>query len=326
MIEVMRCGALTTVQDLGRFGYRHLGVGQSGAMDSVALRQANMILGNEPSAAVIEISVAPLVLQFSIDSVIALTGTDFTASIATAPAVAEQLPTPLLPGYAIKVHAGETLTLARPTVPGARCYLAVAGGIDVPLVLGSRSTDLSAGFGGLAGRALSAGDQLPIGTGSGCCISSRRGIRAIRPVHVLRALHGPDWGRFTPDAHERFSMQPWRIRHQSNRMGLRLNGTPLTLLRPVELLSAGVMPGDVQVPPDGLPIVLANDAQTTGGYPRIASVIDADLWQLAHMPPSTSVFFHLIDREEAAEAMAQQQLYLQRLALSITADTATADH
>src|SRR5690606_6388722 len=107
-----------------------------------------------------------------------------------------------------------------------------------------------------------------------------------------------------------------------NRMGLRLNGTPLTLLRPVELLSAGVMPGDVQVPPDGLPIVLANDAQTTGGYPRIASVIDADLCQLAHMPPSTSVFFHLIDREEAAEAMAQQQLYLQRLALSITADTA----
>lgn len=321
MIDVLRCGALTTVQDLGRFGYRHLGVGQSGAMDCIAMRQANMILGNESTAAVLEISVAPLVLRFSANTHIALTGTDFTASLTTA-AATDLLETsaPVLPGYATEVGTGDILTLARPAIPGARCYLAVAGGIDVPLVLGSRSTDLSAGFGGLAGRALMAGDQLPLGATVGRCVSSNHGIRSIRPVHMLRALTGPDWSLFTTEAQEQFSKQPWRIRHQSNRMGLRLNGTPLRLLQPVELLSAGVMPGDVQVPPDGLPIVLANDAQTTGGYPRIASVITADLWQLAHMPPSTSMFFHIVDGEEATAALAQQQLYLERLARSIAAN------
>lgn len=323
MIEVVRCGAMTSVQDLGRPGFRHLGVGHSGAMDCIAMRQANMILGNDPAAAVVEVSVAPLVLRFTEDSSVALTGTDFTASLSAA-GVGEhpQEVTAVLPGHAIKVRAGDTLTLSRPTIPGAHCYLAVAGGIDVPLVLGSRSTDLSGGFRGLAGRTLAAGDQLPVGTVTGRCISSGHGIRSMRPIHILRALPGPDWDLFTAEAQERLPKQPWRIRHQSNRMGLRLHGTSLQLRQPVELLSSGVMPGDVQVPPDGMPIVLANDAQTTGGYPRIASVIEADIWQLAHMPPSTSVFFRLVDREEAAAAMAQQQQYLTRLALTIAADVA----
>jgi len=322
MIEVVRCGAMTSVQDLGRPGYRHLGVGHAGAMDCIAMRQANMILGNNPTAAVLEISVAPLVLRFTVDSHVALTGTDFTASLSAAPTGEQTQEITVLPGHAVQVRAGDTLTLARPAIPGAHCYLAVAGGIDVPLVLGSRSTDLSAGFGGLAGRALAAGDQLPIGAATGHCISAGHGIRSMRPIHILRALPGPDWDLFTAEAQERLSRQPWRIRHQSNRMGLRLHGTSLQLRQSVELLSSGVMPGDVQVPPDGLPIVLANDAQTTGGYPRIASVIEADIWQLAHMPPSTSVFFRLVDREEAAAAMAQQHQYLERLTLTIAADVA----
>jgi len=322
MIEVVRCGAMTSVQDLGRPGFRHLGVGHAGAMDCIAMRQANMIVGNDPAAAVLEVSVAPLVLRFTEATSVALTGTDFTASLGKTDGEHPQEVTSVLPGHATTVHAGDTLTLSRPTIPGAHCYVAVAGGIDVPLVLGSRSTDLSAGFGGLAGRTLAAGDQLPVGTAAGRCISNRHGIRSMRPIHILRALPGPDWDLFTAEAKERLPKQPWRIRHQSNRMGLRLHGSPLPLRQPVELLSSGVMPGDVQVPPDGLPIVLANDAQTTGGYPRIASVIEADIWQLAHMPPSTSVFFRLVDREQAAAAMAQQQQYLARLALTIAADIA----
>jgi len=325
MIEVVRCGAMTSIQDLGRPGYRHLGVGHAGAMDCIAMRQANMILGNDPAAAVLEISVAPLVLRFTEDASVALTGTDFTASVSNSGGEHAQEVTSVLPGHAIPVRAGDTLTLSRPTIPGAHCYVAVAGGIDVPLVLGSRSTDLSAGFGGLAGRTLAAGDQLPVGAVTGRCISSGHGIRSIRPIHILRALPGPDWDLFTTEAQERLPKQPWRIRHQSNRMGLRLHGSSLPLRQPVELLSSGVMPGDVQVPPDGLPIVLANDAQTTGGYPRIASVIEADIWQLAHMPPSTSVFFRLVDREQAAAAMAQQQQYLARLAFTIATDVAGQD-
>jgi len=324
MIEVLRCGAMTSVQDLGRPGYRHLGVGHAGAMDCIAVRQANMILGNDPAAAVLEVSVAPLVLRFAEDTHVALTGTDFTASLSSTSGEHAQ-DVSVLPGHATPVRAGSILTLSRPTIPGAHCYVAVAGGIDVPLVLGSRSTDLSAGFGGLAGRTLAAGDQLPVGAVTGRCISSRHGVRSIRPIHILRALPGPDWDLFTAEAQDRLPKQPWRIRHQSNRMGLRLHGSSLPLRQPVELLSSGVMPGDVQVPPDGLPIVLANDAQTTGGYPRIASVIEADIWQLAHMPPSTSVFFRLVNREEAAAAMAQLQQYLTRLALTIATDVAGED-
>lgn len=310
MMEVLRCGALTTIQDLGRHGLRHQGVSQSGALDPIAMQQANLLLGNAPDAAVLEISVGPLVLRFERDCAVAMSGSSFAASHTTPDAVTE---TRLLPGHGAIIRSGETLTLSKPLVPGARCYLAFAGGIDVPVVMGSRSTDLNAGFGGLQGRALQAGDRLPTGPSSPYQLKSGRGIRPFAPSHILRALPGPDYESFTTDSQILFWSQPWRISHQSNRMGLRLNGAALQLEEPLELPSAGVLPGDVQVPPDGLPIVLSNDAQTIGGYPRIASVIRADLWQLAHVPPSTSVYFVPVSLEEAIAAAARQERYLQRL-------------
>ena len=310
MIEVIRCGALSTIQDDGRHGLRHLGISQCGALDPIAMQQANLLLGNAPDAAVLELSVGPLVLRFQQDCAVAMSGSSFAASYSTPDAKVE---TRFLPGHAAIIRDGETLTLTRPLVPGARCYLAFAGGIDVAVVLRSRSTDLNAGFGGLQGRALQAGDRLLTGGAAQHEVETGKGIRALAPSHILRALPGPDYESFTTDSQILFWSQPWRISHQSNRMGLRLNGTALQLEESLELHSAGVLPGDVQVPPDGLPIVLANDAQTIGGYPRIASVITADLWQLAHLPPSTSVYFVLASREEAAAARVRQDRYLRRL-------------
>ncbi|MDP1931114.1 MAG: biotin-dependent carboxyltransferase family protein [Gammaproteobacteria bacterium] len=306
MIEVLRCGALTTVQDLGRHGYRHLGVGQSGALDPIAVRQGNLLLGNPAEAAVLEISVGPLVLRFDQDCAVALTGSGFVATI-------DHGGIDLLPGHVAMIAAGDTVTLSKSLVPGARTYLAVAGGIDVPLVMGSRSTDINARFGGLHGRPLQTGDKLATGLCSTNAVPAKKGIRPLSPSHILRALPGPDYESFTAQSCEDFWNQAWRINHQSNRMGLRLSGHALELLQSLELLSAGVLPGDVQVPSSGLPIVLANDAQTIGGYPRIACVIQADLWQLAHVPPGTSVYFQQVTVDEAITALVQQRRYLSRM-------------
>jgi biotin-dependent carboxylase-like uncharacterized protein len=315
MIEVLRCGAFTSVQDLGRFGLRHLGVSQAGVLDPIATQQANLLLGNEPNAAVVELTVGPLQLAFHQDCSVVVTGVDFSTTLSTGKASAQQQA--LLPGQPIALKAGMQITLQRPMIPGSRAYVAVSGGVDVPVVLGSRSTDINASFGGFHGRALQTGDVLPIGRFFTPPQRKPYGIRPLAPSHVLRALPGPDYDAFTADAHQRFWMQPWGISHQSNRMGLRLNGQSLKLTSPLSLLSAGVLPGDVQVPPDGLPIVLSNDAQTIGGYPRIASVIQADLWQLAHLPPLTSVYFQPVTHAVATQASERQSRYLERLAESL---------
>ena len=311
MIEVLRTGAMTSVQDLGRFGYRHLGVGQAGALDPIAMRQGNLILGNPENAAVLEIGFGPLHLFFATACSIVLTGVDFAATIhnESKPAEAQAV----LPGYPANVQAGSTLSLLRPTIAGAKAYLAFAGGIDVPLVMGSRSTDLNNRFGGLNGRAVQAGDFISLAKHTHSIVPLNSCVRSFAPRHILRALPGPDYDLFTDEAHTRFWLQPWGISHQSNRMGMRLKGKNLPLQRSVSLLSSGVLPGDVQVPDDGLPIILANDAQTIGGYPRIASVIQADLWQLAHMSPNTSVYFQPVSHAIALAAKAQQDHYFQRL-------------
>lgn len=310
MIEVLRCGALTSVQDLGRFGLRHLGIPQSGALDPLALQQANLLVGNPPGAAVLEIGVGPMTLLFQRSCNVALTGVDFCATLSPPSAPEHRV----FPGQAVAVASGARLTLERPAIPGARAYLAISGGIEVPIVLGSRSTDLNAGFGGHQGRALRAGDSLASGHPSPASQRPSGGIRSLVPRPLLRALPGPDYALFSQHAQQQFWTQAWRISHQSNRMGLRLDGEPMRLGRAINLLSSGVLPGDVQVPPEGLPIVLANDAQTIGGYPRIANVIQADRWQLAQLPAQTAIYFQAVTLEVAITARQQQARYLARLA------------
>jgi len=314
MIEVLRTGVMNSVQDLGRFGLRHLGIGQSGALDPVAMRQGNLILGNAENDAVLEVGVGPIHLLFHAPCNAVLTGVDFAATLRSESNSNAETLQQVLPGYPVHIAAGSTLSLLRPARAGAKAYLAIAGGIDVPIVLGSRSTDLNNHFGGLLGRALQTGDYIPISKNALSNITLNASVRSLAPSHVLRALPGPDYDLFSTESHSQFWMQPWRISHQSNRMGMRLKGKQLQLREAANLLSAGVLPGDVQVPADGLPIVLANDAQTIGGYPRIASVIQADLWQLAHLSPNTSVYFQPVSHTIAVQAKARQTHYFERLA------------
>jgi biotin-dependent carboxylase-like uncharacterized protein len=185
-------------------------------------------------------------------------------------------------------------------------------------VLGSRSTDIMNGFGGLQGRALHAGDKIPVGEHSNTPLPLKTGVRQHSWNHTLRVLTGPDFTRFDQTSRQALFEKSWMVTAQSNRMGLRLQGDSLRAHEPADqplnrLLSIGVLPGLIQVPPDGQPILLAADAQTTGGYPAIASIISADLWQLAYMTSGTRVRFAKISLAEAHGLARHQQQQLQRL-------------
>jgi len=323
MIVVLKPGLLASVQDLGRHGLRRLGICPGGALDTLALTLANRLVGNADGAAGLEITMGGCELRFEAGTRIALAGDDFGARL-------DQRP--LWPGWSVPVAAGQTLRLGGANLgsakAGLRSWLAVAGGIDVPAVLGSRSTDLKAGFGGHEGRALRKGDRLPLGPSPlDAAQQARRafGIRgpeglpqeADAPI-ALRVMPGPEAEQFTAAARELFWRTPWRITPQSNRMGSRLEGPELKRRRGVgDMLSSGVIPGTVQVPPSGQPIVLMGDAQTTGGYPRIGVVIRADLWKLAQAPLGGRLRMVEVDAAEARRAWQAQQDHLREVALAL---------
>lgn len=310
-IEVISPGLLTTVQDAGRIGQRHVGVGSAGAADAFSLAVANLLVGNPMDAAALEITLAGPTLRFARATRIALCGGMFEASI-------DGLP---YPGQrAARLPAGATLSIG-PCRQGCRAYLAVAGGIDVPRLMGSRSTDLRAGFGGHAGRALRRGDHLPVVGGA-----AHRGPMQIDPrwmnllpdldpdpMRPLRVLPGRD-ACAPPNA---LFTQPWTVTAASNRQGCRLSGRPLVLSDPGERVSEPVTPGTIQLPPDGQPIVLMAEAQTVGGYPRIGHVIDADLPRLAQRRPGDRMVFAPIDEAGAEAAAAAQAHRLARMAIAI---------
>lgn len=329
MIEILRPGALASIQDLGRNGMRRFGVGGAGALDSVALRVGNLLLGNEPGAAAIEFTLGRATVRFHADLRIALTGAECRADLDGEPAWC---------WHAFDVRAGSTLTLPAPR-GGTRTYLCVAGGIDVPLAMGSRSTDLKGGFGGHQGRALRRGDRLAaLRPGLGAVPLARLGVLA--PAWALpspsspspssspgsadgralpiRMLPGLEYDQFETEAQQALWQADWTITPNSNRMGFRLEG-PALARRPgaPELLSHGVVPGVMQVPPGGQPIVLMADAQTTGGYPKIGVVIEADLWRLAQAPLGAAVRFHRVDLAQAQTARVQLQTYLRQVAHAV---------
>jgi biotin-dependent carboxylase-like uncharacterized protein len=305
-LEVLRAGIQTTVQDQGRSGYRHLGVAHSGALDAPALLLANRLVNNPGHFAGLEMVVGPIALRFSDASWLAICGADFDADL---DGVA------LRSGWRVTAQPGQVLTW-RGAKQGMRAYLAVAGGIAVPEVLGSRSTDIAAQFGGFMGRALHNGDQLPIGVVAAAVAADARCEKVVGCLQrqwtpELRVLTGPEYAQFGTEAQQAFWQQAWGVSHQSNRMGYRLEGTPLMRATSGDLLSHAVMPGVIQVPPNGLPIVLLADAQATGGYPRIGVVIAADLWKLAQARPGTRFCFVQTDlaQAQAAQKKWQQELY-----------------
>jgi biotin-dependent carboxylase-like uncharacterized protein len=329
MIEILRSAPLTSVQDQGRSGLRHLGVCNAGALDPLAAKQANLLVGNDPEDAVLEVTLGPFEIQFLVNRLAAICGTDFDASIDTPAARGVTAKSrALIPGFAQAIRAGERLRLMPPASGGGRAYIAIAGGINVPTVLGSRSTDLNAGFGGFAGRSLRRSDKISLGPltpaqerpqdsieQDDSVLGTTRGLRSLRPRPQLRALEGVDSALFDAEVLDNFWHQDWRVDARSNRMGIRLQGRAYGTDFTPSLLSSGVLPGDVQLPGDGQPIVLASDAQTTGGYPRIAHIIQADLWQLAHLRPNSGISFKRVTLETAHAANAKMDTYWERVVL-----------
>ncbi len=316
MLHVISPGILSLIQDLGRPHMQPFAVPASGAMDAFACRAANALLGNAPDAACVEITGGGAMFEFDRDAVFALTGADFD---------------PTLNGRAVPTWAavyapkGAQLALAgRRVAWGARAYLALPGGVDVPPVLGSRSTYVPGGFGGLGGRALRAGDALfatqPLAAFDTLRHAGRIWPAEAKPAYqtspTVRVMVGPHAALFAPAALSQLVAQPLRITSTSNRMGYRFEGCPpLRYAKPLSLASLGVCAGVIQVPPDGSPILLTADAQTTGGYPVIGVVIQADLPLVGQCLPGDRLQFVVCDAVEAIAALRQMHAWLVQGAL-----------
>lgn len=303
VIEVQSPGMFTTVQDLGRYGYGPFGVSPSGAADPIALRLGNRLVGNPDGAAALEMTLLGGTFLFPDGAVIALTGSDFGATI-------DGSPVPIW--TAVSVTAGQTLKTG-PTRSGARCYLAVRGGIAVPLMLGSASTHILSGLGGLEGRPLRKRDILPIGASDGEFIPraiSAGSLERLHPRKVLRATIAPQTDEFSPESVRRFYEGPYTVTEESNRMGLRLQGPELDTPHSGQMLSEGVSLGAIQVPAGGQPIILFVEQQTTGGYPKIANIISADLPSIGQLRPRDEVRFEFIGPDTARDLVRDQERLL----------------
>jgi len=311
-IDITRAGFLTSVQDLGRLGFRQFGVSVGGALDSHALRVANLLVGNDESAAGLEITLGGLRLRFVDDRIVAWCGGGFDVRLGS---------TSVAAGHAALVRAGQELMFNQPKV-GCRCWLGISGEIDVPIVLGSRSTDLRTNFGGFDGRALRDGDEIALRKNSKHAQSLVDLLREQRispwsPPHdwsspaqrepILRVMRGSDWNRFNDVTIQRFTNEVFIVSPDSDRMGVRLEGIELKRNHDIDLISEAVVPGTIQVPPGGKPIVLLGDCQTVGGYPKIAHVISVDLPIAAQLRLGDRVRFHEVSLTEAHQLLAERE-------------------
>ncbi|KGX86868.1 5-oxoprolinase subunit C family protein [Pontibacillus litoralis] len=325
MILIHKPGMLTTIQDKGRYGFQKQGIIVSGAMDQTAHRIANLLVGNSEDCATIEATIAGPKLEFEQDALISLCGGEFNPSI---------------DGHRVKqwcpviVRKGSVLTFGQ-AKNGCRCYLAVAGGIQVDVVMGSRSTYLRAGIGGKDGRGLRAGDRLPIGTPASylqlyideiknksfislpwsVTHAFRTKVQNNQPVRVMISH---EYHLFSKKSQQAFFNEPFTISSQSDRMGYRLNGPTLPLAEEQSMLSEAVVFGTIQVPSNGEPIVLLADRQTTGGYPRIAQIASVDLPIFAQLKPGATITFHEITLEEAQRLYMDRERAIKHLTRAIT--------
>jgi biotin-dependent carboxylase-like uncharacterized protein len=303
VIEVIDGGLLTTVQDVGRYGYQRYGVPVSGAMDVFALRAANRLVDNADGAAGLEMTLLGPRLRFLEPAAVALTGADLDARLDGQP----------LPRWqSVKVTAGALLSFGGPK-DGTRAYLAVAGGIDVPLVLGSRSTYLRSRLGGVEGRALKGGDVLFTLEGGATRITSRIPPPVYAHHHALRIVPGPQADRFTPAGLQTFLASAYTVTPQSDRMGYRFAGPKIEHLSGPDIVSDGSPLGAVQVAGDGVPIVLMVDRGTAGGYTKIATVISVDVWRLSQASPGDTVRFEAVTVAEAHQALREREAWLDSL-------------
>jgi biotin-dependent carboxylase-like uncharacterized protein len=303
-LRVISPGILTTVQDLGRWGSQRLGISVAGPMDPSAHRAANALVGNDPDAATLEITLVGPTLEFDEDRVAAVAGADFELTV-------DERPQPTAASF--QISSGGVLRFGARR-KGARAYLAIDGGIVVPSVFGSRATHLPSRMGGLEGRALRVGDRVPVGYAHGRIKSGRRPTpsRFMPAVGsaMLRVLSGPHLDRFTAEALEVLQSSTYVVDVDSNRMGYRLRGPALRHAQHAEMLSDATALGMLQVPAGGAPILLMADRQTTGGYPGIATVITADIGLAGQLAPGDAMTLHVVTKREAVKALAEREQLL----------------
>ncbi|MBU8907547.1 biotin-dependent carboxyltransferase family protein [Desertibacillus haloalkaliphilus] len=310
--EVQSPGLLTTVQDLGRFGYQQYGIVTAGAMDSYALQVGNLLVGNEREEAGLEVTVMGPKLNWLTDAVIAITGANLSPMI-------DGREVPMW--KSIWVRKGQRLSFGKP-VDGARAYVTIAGGVDVPEVVSSKSTYLKASLGGFFGRELQRGDIISRTSPTveinhvGKTIHSDL-VPKYAETEAIRVILGPDEASFSRDGLDTFLGSTYTVSPQADRMGYRLSGPKIDHVVGADLLSDAIVPGTIQVPANGQPIVLLADRQTTGGYTRIATVISVDLPYISQLLPGQQVRFQTVSVEQAQTACSHQQLTLRRLKMAV---------
>jgi antagonist of KipI len=300
VIHVQAPGLLTTVQDLGREGFGPLGVSPSGAADSISLRLGNRLVANPEGAAGLEMTFLGGTFLFPEGAVLALVGADFGSTLDGA-IVNSWTAFEALPGQTLRVGSASS---------GARCYLCVQGGIAVKPLLGSASTHLLSGLGGFEGRPLRKGDVVHMGSATKSFRKRKLAPRLqtyLSARLVLRVTAGPQSDWFTESSLRSFYASTYRVGEQSNRMGLRLEGAPVTQSSGGEMITEGVSLGAVQVPHGGMPIILFVEQQTTGGYPKICNVISADLHCVGQLRPHDEIRFEQVTLETARSLLIEQE-------------------
>ncbi|MDT8862687.1 biotin-dependent carboxyltransferase family protein [Alkalihalobacillus sp. MEB130] len=321
-LKVLKPGLLTTIQDLGRTGFQKHGVIMSGAMDPLALRIANLLVGNAEDEAALEMTLAGSSLRFEKDALIAIAGGNLSSTIDN-----QSIPI----HRPIFVKKNSILSFG-PAKTGCRCYVAISGGLVVSDVMGSKSTYLRAKLGGFEGRALDVGDVIEFKQNQEwdmweesqnkyrSCIVSRWGLNSTLVQNKrkeIRIIPGPHYQQFTKESQDQLFHSSFKVTPQSDRMGYRLSGPSLRVINKVELLSEGVTFGTIQVPPDGNPIILLADRQTIGGYPKIGQVIEVDIPAVAQLKPGEKISFSCVSIEEAEKLLIRRETELNELKIGI---------
>jgi len=300
-LEILRAGLQTTIQDLGRFGAAHLGISASGASDNLAMRIGNLMVGNPENTTVIEMTLTGDTVLFHSNVFIALAGSKFKIDL-------DDKPFPFWAGTYIS--AGQVLTIG-PTLNGARCYLCVRGGLQVKNIINSTSTHLTSGVGGLNGSILKKGDRIAFGNMDQVIqpIKSMKNY-PYTDITTVRVTKGLQWDWFDNQNRKLFFQKAYQVSTLSNRMGLRLSGESILSSKGNEIITEGMPLGAIQIPGNGQPILSFVEHQTTGGYPKLANVISADLYKVGQLKPGDQFKFQLIDFPEAEKARLEQENYI----------------
>ena len=313
MIAVIQPGMMTTIQDEGRMDFLAFGLPRAGVMDRYAARMANLLCGNPINAAVLEMTMFGGAYKFENDGRIALCGADMQPKLNERPITA---------WAAVDVKAGDVLELGYATI-GCRTYLAVRGGFDVPVIMGSRATYIRAEIGGLQGRKLKTGDKLPVGEAASPAIGPVALNKDLIPDYPetfqLRVLFGPQEDLFAPEGRDGLLQSEYCISNEADRMGYRIEGPPIKHLAKADIVSDALCRGAIQVPGNGQPIIMMSDCGTTGGYAKIATVIGSDIWKLAQGKPQDRIRFVICTDQEALEALAAENGRYEKAAAIVAA-------